>query len=874
MSIIINNIRRQEKATNTASVVPTIPPNEDHTSGLWTNTDIYERELFINLADKKLFTRVGASIVSLGVSINGTGFVKAAGSVLSYDNSTYLTTISGIAAGGELSGSYPNPTLVNSAVTGKILTGLSVTGGTIISSDSILTALGKLQNQVNSVVGSMDYQGTWNANTNSPTLTSSVGTKGFVYRVTTSGSTNLDGITDWKAGDFVVYNGTTYDKWDSTDAVTSVNGYVGNVSLMASDLLLTGYVSGAGVVSGADTVLQGIQKLNGNIATKQNTLSGTGIVKSVTGTISYINGTSSQFVKADGSLDSSTFLSTTTGWALNGNAGFGNDTTWIGTSDNQSFLVKTNNTLLLTFDKGGYVYNTGLANKLENTVFGNLALSSNSTGTEITAFGYRALRSATAGTYSSAFGAYALDVSTGTANTAFGAESQIKTTTGVNNASFGAFSLSHNQTGSFNTAIGVNSLQASTSDNNTAVGYYSLGQLTSGANMTALGLSAGFSSTTNSNCVFLGYSSGYYETGSGKLFIDNQSRSSEADARLKSLIYGIFDVAVANQRLTINGNVGIQGTQSSSTSLTIHGLGSTSITYGLQVLNSSSVLSLQVLDDGSVFNNGAGANFNNSAFGQNALITNTSGDSNTANGTYALWKNTTGNNNTAGGWGALAQNISGSNNTAFGFQSCLTATNVSGNSGFGYLTLNVSTQGGNSAFGYISCYQVTTGQSNTGLGYATLQALKTGSFNTAAGTNCLQACLGSDNTGVGYYTLGNLTSGSKNTAVGENAAFTLTTTDRGAFFGYGAGYYETQGNKLYIHVDSGSISNESDGRLQSLIYGIFGNGAVNQTLALNALKIIMQYLPVGIGGTVSGQVYVDTAANALINGDNILILKS
>lgn len=41
---------------------------------------------------------------------------------------------------------------------------------------------------------------------------------------------------------------------------------------------------------------------------KQDALSGTGIVKSTAGTISYINGLSSQFVKGDGSLDSSSYL--------------------------------------------------------------------------------------------------------------------------------------------------------------------------------------------------------------------------------------------------------------------------------------------------------------------------------------------------------------------------------------------------------------------------------------------------------------------------------------------------------------------------------------------------------------------------------------
>jgi hypothetical protein len=127
-------------------------------------------------------------------------------------------------------------TITDEYIITRPLTGLTVTGGTITSTDTILSAFGKVQNQLNSVASPMIYQGTWNANTNSPLLTSSTGTKGYVYRVTTSGATDIDGITDWKSGDFIVFNGTTWDKWDSTDAVTSVNGYTGNVVLVKADV--------------------------------------------------------------------------------------------------------------------------------------------------------------------------------------------------------------------------------------------------------------------------------------------------------------------------------------------------------------------------------------------------------------------------------------------------------------------------------------------------------------------------------------------------------------------------------------------------------------------------------------------------------------
>ena len=86
------------------------------------------------------------------------------------------------------------------------------------------------------VLGALSYQGTWDAATNTPTLTSSVGTKGYYYVVSVAGSTNLNGITDWLVGDWAVYNGTAWQKIDNTDSVSSVNGQTGAVSITLSNL--------------------------------------------------------------------------------------------------------------------------------------------------------------------------------------------------------------------------------------------------------------------------------------------------------------------------------------------------------------------------------------------------------------------------------------------------------------------------------------------------------------------------------------------------------------------------------------------------------------------------------------------------------------
>jgi hypothetical protein len=86
------------------------------------------------------------------------------------------------------------------------------------------------------ISGGVVYQGTWDANSNSPMLTSGIGTKGYYYVVSISGNTNLDGITDWVAGDWAIFNGVAWQKVDNTESVISVNGQTGVVVLTAANV--------------------------------------------------------------------------------------------------------------------------------------------------------------------------------------------------------------------------------------------------------------------------------------------------------------------------------------------------------------------------------------------------------------------------------------------------------------------------------------------------------------------------------------------------------------------------------------------------------------------------------------------------------------
>jgi len=107
-------------------------------------------------------------------------------------------------------------------------------GGT---SQGVLDTLTSLQNQINALVEGLSYQGNWNASTNTPTLASGVGTQGYFYIVSVAGSTNIDGITDWQPGDWIIFNGSIWQKIDQSWAtagansnITSLSGITGAIS--------------------------------------------------------------------------------------------------------------------------------------------------------------------------------------------------------------------------------------------------------------------------------------------------------------------------------------------------------------------------------------------------------------------------------------------------------------------------------------------------------------------------------------------------------------------------------------------------------------------------------------------------------------------
>ena len=91
----------------------------------------------------------------------------------------------------------------------------------------------KSVSSITNAIGALNFQGTWNASTNTPTLTSSVGTKGDYYVVGTAGSTTLNGISNWGVGDLATFNGSVWQRVEGGADGNFVNLSVSSTSTLS-----------------------------------------------------------------------------------------------------------------------------------------------------------------------------------------------------------------------------------------------------------------------------------------------------------------------------------------------------------------------------------------------------------------------------------------------------------------------------------------------------------------------------------------------------------------------------------------------------------------------------------------------------------------
>ena len=219
----------------------------------------------------------------------------------------------------------------------------------------------------------------------------------------------------------------------------------------------------------------------------------------------------------------------------------------------------------------------------------------------------------------------------------------------------------------------------------------------------------------------------------------------------------------------------------------------------------------------------------NTAEGQNALFSLTTGIGNTAVGWSSLSSNTDGSYNTALGAGALLFNVGdqstgdGTQNTAIGAAALLSNTTGQINTAIGTSALLSNTAGSyNTATGLRALGSNTTGSSNVANGERALASNTEGSSSTAIGSSALSLNIdGSFNTALGHIALVSNRNGDDNTAIGEAAGLSI---DGSGNVCIGEGVYGLTGvndttwiRNVYASVASArAVYVNSDGKLGTL----------------------------------------------------------
>jgi len=243
----------------------------------------------------------GVKVDGSTITINGSGAITA-------NYSTYLlpTATTSVLGGVKVDGStitISGSGVISSAssytlptATTIVLGGVKVDGSTItINGSGVISA---------SVTGAFVYKGTWNASTNTPTLTNGIGVTGNQYVVNVAGTQNFGaGNITFTVGDYVLYSGTVWQQIAAggiaaagsltgptlaSNVVSSSLTSVGTLTNLTVTNTITGSVSGSAAT---------VTSISGNTITSGQVTTGLGFTPyNATNPSGYISGIDSTAV--------------------------------------------------------------------------------------------------------------------------------------------------------------------------------------------------------------------------------------------------------------------------------------------------------------------------------------------------------------------------------------------------------------------------------------------------------------------------------------------------------------------------------------------------------------------------------------------------
>jgi hypothetical protein len=243
---------------------------------------------------------------------------------------------------------------------------------------------------------------------------------------------------------------------------------------------------------------------------------------------------------------------------------------------------------------------------------------------------------------------------------------------------------------------------------------------------------------------------------------------------------------------------------------------------------------------------------------------------NTAEGDSALFSLTTGFYNNAVGFLSLLSLTTASFNTADGAGTLL-LNNANENTATGAGALLSNNAPRNTADGAFALLFNTTGVDNTAVGDRAMQSNTTGDVNTAVGSGALfNNTTGDSNSAFGFDALFSNTAGSRNVGIGLGALGQNTTGNDNIALGYLSGSDLTTGDNN-IYIGNLGVANESNTIR-------IGDPAIHQTVIIGGIPagglaaILFDYnsggITIGVGGPVTFNQTALQVGTAITKTDN------